>query len=104
VRQLFLWPLQFFAFLRDLLRGDLGDSTMSGRPVASDLITFLPAMALASGVIILRIGFPLGVLAALKRGSRMDNIASTPSLVFIAIPVFWFGLLLQLERSSLLVK
>lgn len=92
-------PVQYFAFLAGLLRGDLGTSLTSGQPVTSDLRTFLPAtveLALASVVISLLIGFPLGVLAALNRGRLIDSVASTSSLIFIAVPVFWFGLLLQL--------
>lgn len=97
--------VQYGAFLGGLLRGDLGVSTMSGQPVAFDLRAYLPAtveLALASVVISVLIGFPLGVLAALQRGRFLDTFASTVALVFIAIPVFWFGLLLQLVFYRLL--
>lgn len=91
--------VQYLAFLSGLLRGDMGRSTTSGAPVVRDLATYLPAtveLATASVVISILLGFPLGVLAAINRGGLVDRLATTASLVFIATPVFWFGLLLQL--------
>jgi peptide/nickel transport system permease protein len=92
---------QYFNYLFDLLRLDLGESLAPtrGRPVAEDLKVKFPAtleLAIASLTVCVLIGVPLGALAAHKRRSPVDYTARIFSIVIWAVPVFWLGLMFQL--------
>jgi peptide/nickel transport system permease protein len=94
-------PLQYLSFLGSLAHGDLGISLLSKRPVLTDLEQYLPAtveLGLASLLLTIVIGVPLGVLSALGTG-RSGRVASygarVPVLLGVAMPPFWLGLLLQ---------
>ncbi|TCO47400.1 ABC transporter permease [Actinocrispum wychmicini] len=89
--------VQFGHYLGRLLSGDLGDSLTNQRPVAANLLDALPAtieLTVASLVIALAIGIPLGVLAATRRGKLVDHLGRLISLVGVAMPVFWIGIVL----------
>jgi peptide/nickel transport system permease protein len=80
-----------------LLRGDLGTSIRTRRPVVDDLRDFLPAtieLSLAALVVSLFIGIPLGIAAALRRNSWVDALARLLALVGGSVPIFYLGLLL----------
>jgi peptide/nickel transport system permease protein len=80
-----------------ILRGDLGISMRTKGPVWSELVSRMPAtleLGLASLLLSLTIGIPLGVLSAVYRGSIFDNIVRFFTVVGQAVPVFWMGLLL----------
>lgn len=88
--------LQFFFFLRDIIHGDFGESLLTARPVMQDLLRVFPAtMELATmGTIIgVLFGVPLGVIAAVKRGTWVDHIARVVALIGYSMPVFWIGLI-----------
>jgi peptide/nickel transport system permease protein len=90
---------QYLLYLGGLLRGDLGTSIVSRRPVRDDLADYLPAtleLTLWTVVAIVAIGVPLGVVSATRRGSLVDLLTRLLATLWVAIPVFWFGLLLQL--------
>jgi peptide/nickel transport system permease protein len=90
-------PVQLATYLRDALRGDLGESIRSGHPVREDLFNRLPAtveLALASLLFGGLIGIPLGVWAALRYGGRVDAVVHQLAIVGAATPLFWFGLVL----------
>jgi peptide/nickel transport system permease protein len=92
---------QYFNYLGDLLRLDLGVSLAPtrGRPVAQDLRVKFPAtleLAIASLTVTILIGVPLGAFAAHKRRSPVDYTARIFSIVIWAVPVFWLGLMFQL--------
>jgi len=94
--------VQFFMYLFRLAQGDLGTCYITNRPVFSEIMTRLPItieLTLWSVTIGLIIAIPLGVFAALKQYSLMDNISMIATLVGAAIPNFWFGLLLMLLFS-----
>jgi len=94
--------IQYFYWLRDVLRGDLGVSLRSGRPVLNIVIERIPAslqLISFSVFFALLIGIPTGVLCAINKGGIIDQIATTISMGFLAIPSFWFGLLLILFFS-----
>jgi peptide/nickel transport system permease protein len=79
------------------MRGDLGTSFISGRPVSSDLAQYLPAsleLALTSMPLALLAGIPLGVLAAVRRDGPVDYLARLVSLLGASVPAFWLGLVL----------
>ena len=90
-------PVQLVTYIADIFRGDLGDSTRSGHPVREDIFQRLPAtieLALASLILGGALGIPLGIWAALGRGTRRDAIIQQLSILSAATPVFWFGLVL----------
>jgi peptide/nickel transport system permease protein len=89
------WPEQLVAYLANVLRGDLGESFTTRRPVLHDLAQFLPAtieLAVAALLVSLVFGLPLGIWAALRRNGVVDHAARIVSLVGAASPIFWTGL------------
>jgi peptide/nickel transport system permease protein len=94
--------VQFFRFLSVLASGDLGRSLVTGRPVADQIVSQLPAtieLTLAALFIAVVVGVPLGVLSAVKRGSWIDSLSMIIALVGVSMPNFWLGLLLILTFS-----
>jgi ABC-type dipeptide/oligopeptide/nickel transport system permease component len=88
---------QYLIYLRSVLTGDLGTSFRSGRPVLQDIAAQLPytLMLTLSGVIFaLLIGVPSGVIAALRRNTWIDYVATTSAMIWVSSPSFWFGILL----------
>jgi len=88
---------QFFAYLGQLVRGDLGRSLTSGQPVLDDLVNRLPAsleLTLAALLLATLIGVGLGVGAALKPRGPVDFLCSFVSTLGQAMPTFFLGLLL----------
>jgi peptide/nickel transport system permease protein len=91
-----LWE-QYGYFLGDLVRGDLGTSIRARRPVTELLMQRLPNSLELVGIsmlIALVIAFPLGVLAATRRGSLWDGMARGTALFGQSIPTFWAGIVL----------
>ncbi|WP_319485412.1 ABC transporter permease [uncultured Cohaesibacter sp.] len=87
--------VQFMIYLNDVFHGNLGESIRTGMPVFDDIKRFFPAtMELATiGTLIgIVVGIPLGVLAAVKRGTWIDQTARFIALIGYSIPVFWIGL------------
>lgn len=98
-------PEQYVFYLRNLLRGDLGESYTSRRPVAQDLRERFPAtveLASAAMLYAVTIGMTLGILSAVWHERWIDHFARVISLVGVSLPVFWLGLLaLQLFYANL---
>lgn len=91
-----LWK-QLFDYIGSVLQGDLGMSFSTNQPVMHDIARVFPATVelAAAGVIIgTLIGVPLGVLAAVKRGTAVDGFVRVVTLVGHSAPVFWKGLIL----------
>lgn len=92
-------PKQYFVFVTQALRGDLGRSVTGDRQPATQLIgERLPTSLKLAGIallISLTLGIPLGVLAAVKRGSAIDTTARMFALIGQSVPVFWLGLVLM---------
>ena len=88
---------QFWIYLKDLAHGDMGFSLTYHRPVA-DIIGQRMANTLlllgAATVLVVTLGIALGVLAAAKRGTKVDSTTVMGSLVLWSMPTFWTGLLL----------
>ena len=87
--------VQFTTYLGNALQGDLGESSRSGRPVREDIANRLPAtleLAIFSLLLAGLIGVPLGIYAALHRGSRRDAVIQQVAIFSAATPVFWLGL------------
>jgi len=88
--------VQFAIYLGDVVRGDFGMSILTARPVAEDIARVFPAtleLATLGTVIGVCLGVPLGVLAAVRRGSWIDQIARVVALVGYSMPIFWLGLM-----------
>ena len=99
-----LWQ-QYFSYLGDLAHGDLGNSLVTKKPVLAEFLTLFPAtveLGLVAILIATLIGVPVGVLAAIKRGSWFDQISMTGALVGFSMPIFWWGLLLIILFSGIL--
>lgn len=90
---------QYVAFLRGLLVGDLGTSFRTSQPVTAAIAERLPAtleLAAASMVAAIIAAIPLGVVAAVWKGTVIDHTAMTLALAGISIPNFWLGPLLAI--------
>lgn len=88
---------QFGIFVAHALRGDLGDSIRHREPAVRVFFSRLPnTLMLVPGAMILALilAIPLGILAALHRGSLIDRISGTIAVLGIATPHFWLGILL----------
>ena len=90
-------PEQFFRYIGDLARGDLGTSLTTGQPVTQQLITRLPAsieMVLLALLLACAIALPLGVLAATRPGSWIDQLCRVITTAGVSLPTFFTGLVL----------
>jgi ABC-type dipeptide/oligopeptide/nickel transport system permease component len=90
---------QYGAFLRGAVTGDLGLSFRTGQPVTGMIAERMPAtaeLALASMAIAILVALPLGVVAAVRRGTAVDHASMTFALVGVSIPNFWLGPLLAI--------
>jgi peptide/nickel transport system permease protein len=88
--------VQFFYYVRDVAQGNFGMSLLNARPVAEDIARVFPAtLELATlGVFFgIVLGVPLGVIAAVRKGSWVDQIARVVALVGYSMPIFWLGLM-----------
>ncbi len=93
--------VQYVDYIADLAQGHLGTSLapVKGRPVAEDLKEKFPAtleLSIVSMIITAVVGVSTGAYAAYKRRSAVDYTFRLYSIIIYAIPVFWFGLMLQL--------
>ena len=88
---------RFFVFLGNAAQGDFGLSFYHRRPVLDVIAERLPAtieLSLVALIIALATAIPLGVLAAIRKNSILDKVATVGSLLGVSLPGFWFGILL----------
>lgn len=97
--------VQLLTYLSNLARGDLGRSFFGSRPVLELISANLPAtiqLTIASMLVAIMLGIPLGMFAALKQNTLWDIAATVIGLIGVSIPAFWLGLMLiQLFAVSL---
>jgi len=89
-------PVQYAAWIGHALQGDLGTSPKTGLPVAQTIAERLPItleLTVLALLIALFVGMPIGILAAVRRGSFADYVAGTTALAGLSIPHFWLGIL-----------
>ncbi|HAS91215.1 MAG TPA: ABC transporter permease [Sedimentibacter sp.] len=89
--------IRYFRYMGGLLRGDLGMSYVTNRDVFEVYISRLPAtlkLAIASTLISLLIGIPLGINASVHQNTWVDSTSTVLGLIGISIPIFWLGLML----------
>ncbi|HEX6989294.1 MAG TPA: ABC transporter permease [Bacillota bacterium] len=94
--------VQYLRWLGNFLQGDLGQSFADGRPVLTRIMERMPAtleLGLYSFLLTLVIAVPVGVLGAVRQYSIPDYAATTFAFIGLCIPVFVFGMLLQLVFS-----
>ena len=96
------FPVQFARFIGNAAQGEFGLSLRQGRKVSSLIVERFPAtleLALAAALVALLAGIPLGVYAALRRGSFGSQLVMTISLLGVSLPTFLIGILLILLFS-----
>lgn len=89
-------PEQFVSYVGNLVRGDLGTSLTTGRPVVTELAARLPASAeltLMGLILSFMIAVPLGIVAAIRQGSWIDHLCRVLATAGVSLPVFFTGLL-----------
>ena len=90
-------PVQFVDYVADLARGELGQSLSTGRSVAEEIASRLPAsieLTLVALVLAVVVALPLGIAAAVRQGSWVDQLARLVTTAGVSLPVFFTGLLL----------
>ncbi len=94
--------VQYFYWLGNALRGNFGNSYMTGQPVINEILERLPntlLLMISSYILTLLITIPLGVISAVRKGSWFDNLVTFLSFAGMATPSFWLGLMLMLLFS-----
>jgi peptide/nickel transport system permease protein len=94
--------VQYFRWMGNLLRGDMGSSITGAESVRDAILTGLPrtmSIAFLAFVIATVIAIPTGIMAALHRNSFADFAVSTVAFVGVSMPSFWFGIILILVFS-----
>jgi peptide/nickel transport system permease protein len=90
---------QYFDWISDVVRGDLGISITQDVPVVREIVHRVPitlhlgVLAFIFGVII---GVPVGIISAVRRGSWLDTLVTSLANLGITVPVFWLGVILML--------
>ncbi|WP_430395918.1 ABC transporter permease [Ferrovibrio sp.] len=90
-------PEQFVVYVKDLVRGNLGNSIATGRPVVEEIATRLPAsleLTLIGLIVSVGIAVPLGIAAATRPGSWIDHSCRIITTAGVSLPAFFSGLLL----------
>jgi peptide/nickel transport system permease protein len=96
------FAVQYVNWLGSLVRGDLGLSIRSGRPVSSEILSRYPTtleLTLAATLVALVIGLPVGVVSALRRDGVVDLAGRFLALMGLSLPRFWTGTLIILVLS-----
>ena len=91
--------IQYLDWLSGIPRGDLGDSMWNRLPVAEEIVRRFPVtaeIAVLAVVFGFGAGLPLGILSAVRQDTWADAIARIISVIFLAVPTFWLGLLILL--------
>ena len=95
--------VQYMQWIGGLLHGDLGYSYVSEKPALQEILPRIPITARLAGLALLfsaAIGIPLGVISAVKQGTRLDYALRVVSLSGLSLPSFWLGLLILMASVS----
>ena len=90
---------QYGRYIKNLLKGDLGQSYISKKPVFEEFMTRFPTtfkLTFWSMIVSIGISIPIGIISAVKQYSLIDNVGMVGALAGLSIPNFWLGLLLIL--------
>lgn len=97
--------LQYFDYLKGVLRGDLGESFVTKKPVWDEFFALFPAtleLLICAMIFAVVLGLPAGVIAAMNRGKFFDRTLMSTALVGYSMPIFWWALLLIIVFSGML--
>ena len=89
-------PVQYGAYLANIVQGDLGVSQRTRRPVLQELAEFIPAtfeLAIVAIIIAIVVGLTFGTIAAVRKDGILDQVIRVFSLTGISMPAFWLALL-----------
>ena len=89
--------VQYFVYIGKIAQGDFGNSLITREPVLEEFMTLFPAtleLSFFAALFAISVGLPLGIIAAVRRGSIFDHSVMTISLAGYSMPIFWWGLLL----------
>ncbi|WP_223068223.1 ABC transporter permease [Paenibacillus caui] len=92
------WLQQYFTYLGDLLKGDLGQSIRTKMPIAKEMGPYLMAtleLTFTSMLFAIVVGINAGIISAWKQNSWFDYVAMLLALIGISMPIFWLGLMEQ---------
>lgn len=96
-----LWE-QYLTYIGNLAQGNFGKSVVTKEPVMDEFLTLFPAtieLSLFAISLSLLVGIPVGILAAVRRGTALDYLTMGVSVVGFSMPIFWWALLLILTFS-----
>lgn len=94
--------IQYAKYIVNLVQGDMGISYRTKAPVAEEIFARFPytiVLALVSMVVSIALAIPLGIVAAVKQNTAVDNISMIIALIGVSMPMFWLSLLLILVFS-----
>lgn len=94
--------VQYGTYIKDLFKGDLGDSIRTNAPINDEIWTALGATAeltIVAMLFAIIIGLNAGVISAWFRNSILDYVITVLALIGISMPIFWLGLMLQYQFS-----
>lgn len=94
--------VQYFDYVSNLLRGDMGFSLKNNQPVLQEIMTRLPItleLAIFSTLITIVLGMLAGIISAIRPYSILDTVVMVVALLGISLPSFWFGLMLMYSFS-----
>ncbi|MFZ2099523.1 MAG: ABC transporter permease subunit [Oricola sp.] len=97
--------MQYLDYVAGILQGDFGTSIVTKRPVLPEFFTLFPAtleLSFCAIIVAVAVGIPAGVIAAVKRGTWLDQSIMGVALVGYSMPIFWWGLLLIIFFSGFL--
>jgi peptide/nickel transport system permease protein len=92
-------PVQYLLYLGRLAHGDLGQSFITNRPVAEEIAQRLPdtlQLTFAAMLVAVLIGMPVGIIGGVRPGSWADRLSSGFAVLGVAVPYFWFAVVLVL--------
>ncbi len=94
--------MQYGRYVLNALKGDIGRSYMTRRPVSDEILSAFPytiKLAALSMVIAILLGIPFGIISAIKQYSLFDSVTMIAAMIGLSMPVFWLGILLILFFS-----
>ncbi len=92
-------PVQYFTYILNMLKGDLGRSLYTRHDVVNDLRSYFPAtleLTLVAMLFATALGVPAGIISAMFRDRLPDHISRIMSLFFVSFPSFWLAMIFQM--------
>jgi len=89
--------VQYFDWLGNVFKGDLGKSILNKRPISIDLAKRIPVSAhigILAFLVSIIFGIPFGIISAIRRGTRLDTLVTTLANLGITVPIFWLGIMM----------